>query len=85
MKSLLAEIFHEVAPEIEFEKLDTGRPLRAQAEIDSFDFYRIMVKVAQRTGINVPDSKIAEMKNLDQLIDYIIGPPSPRQLPVHVQ
>jgi acyl carrier protein len=45
--------------------------LRDQAEIDSFDFYQVIVQVAERTGVNVPDSKLAEMKNLDQLISFV--------------
>ena len=71
IKSLLKEIFHQVAPEILFEKIDTSRPLRDQVEIDSYDFYRIIVQIAQRTGVNIPDSKVAEMSNLDQLIKYL--------------
>lgn len=78
IKSLLKEIFHEIAPEIEFEKLDTARPLRDQVDIDSFDFYRIIVKVNQRTGVNVPDSKVAECRNIDQLINYISEQPNHR-------
>ena len=71
VKSQLKEIFQQIAPEIPFNELDTTRPLRDQAEIDSFDFYQVIVQVAERTGVNVPDSKLAEMKNLDQLIGYV--------------
>ena len=71
IKSLLKEIFHDIAPEIEFDKLNTALSLRDQVEIDSFDFYRILVKINQKTGIYVPDSKVTEFKNMDQLIDYI--------------
>ena len=71
IKSLLKEIFHQVAPEILFDKVDTSRPLRDQIEIDSYDFYRIIVNIAQRTGVNIPDSKLVEMSNIDQLIKYL--------------
>jgi acyl carrier protein len=71
VKSVLTQIFHEVAPEIEFEKIDTARPLRDQAEIDSLDLYHIIVQVAQKTGVNVPDSKLADLKNIDQLVNYV--------------
>ena len=76
--SSLKEIFHEIAPEIEFDRLDHWRPLREQVEIDSFDFYRIIVLVNQRTGVNVPDSKIAEFRNMDQLVKFISEQPSHR-------
>lgn len=81
----LKEIFYEIAPEIEFDKLDLKRPLREQAEIDSFDFYRIIVMVNQRIGVNVPDSKIVEFRNIDQLINFISEQPSHRQQQSTVQ
>ena len=78
VKSILKEIFHEIAPEIEFNNLDTSRSLRDQTDIDSFDFYRIIVLVNQRTGVNVPDSKVAEFRKMDQLINYISEQPNHR-------
>ncbi len=71
IKLILKEIIHEMAPEIEVNHLDTSLPLRDQADIDSFDFYRIIVLLNEKTGVNVPDSKVAEFKNMDQLIKYI--------------
>jgi acyl carrier protein len=78
IKSILKEIFYEIAPEIEFNNLDTSRSLRDQVDIDSYDFYRIIVLVNQRTGVNVPDSKVAEFRNLAQLIKYISDQPNHR-------
>jgi acyl carrier protein len=76
---ILAKIFHEVAPEIEFATIDTSRPLRDQVEIDSFDFYRIIVQIDKKAGVNIPDTKIAEFNNLDDLIQYVVfrSGPSP--------
>lgn len=71
VRSLLGKIFGEVAPEIEFESIDLHRPLRDQIEIDSYDFYRIIVKIAQATGVNIPDSRIPLLANLEELIHYI--------------
>ena len=85
VKTVLRQIFHEIAPEIEFDLLDTSRSLRDQVEVDSFDFYRIVVLVNQRTGVNVPDSKIAEFRNIDQLINYISEQPNHRQQQSTVQ
>ena len=71
IKNTVRNIFHETAPEIDFDKIETNKPLRDQVEIDSFDFYRMMVKVNQQTGIFIPDSKIAEFSNLEDLMKYI--------------
>jgi acyl carrier protein len=79
IKNLLIPIFHEIAPEIDFLKVDTAKPLRDQVEIDSLDFYRIIVQLHHKTGIYVPDSKVMEFTNLDELIKYISEQPSPHQ------
>lgn len=71
VKSVLKEIFLKIAPEIDFDSLVTSQSFRDQADLDSFDFYRIIVLINQTTGVNVPDSKIAEFKNLNHLINYI--------------
>ena len=79
IKDILLQVFHETAPEIDFSKIDTAKPLRDQVEIDSFDFYRIIVQIDKRLGVNIPDSKIAEFNNLDDLIQYVVfkSGPSP--------
>lgn len=71
VKALIRNIFCEVAPEIDFEAIDIQRPLRDQVEIDSYDFYRIIVKIAQTTGVSIPDSKIPQLANLSELIHYL--------------
>jgi len=71
IKNTIRSIIHETAPEIEFEKIQMNLPLRDQVEIDSFDFYRMMVKVNQQTGVFIPDSEIARFSNLQDLMNYL--------------
>lgn len=67
------EAFHQIAPEIAFEKIDLNRPLRDQVEIDSLDLYNVIVMLQKKTGFYIPDSKLAELKSLNELFNYIIG------------
>ena len=84
-KKEFAVIFHEIAPEVEFEKIKIDLPLRDQIEIDSYDFYRIVVQIQKKTGVNIPDSKLSEFRQLEQLISYVSAEssalPSPHQRP----
>ncbi len=66
-------IFRKIAPEIEFERLDLSKPLRDQVEIDSLDFYNILVKLHEVTGVVVPDSVVIELPCLRDLIGYVAG------------
>lgn len=73
IKLYFRESFHQFAPEIVFEKINLDLPLRDQVEIDSLDFYNIIVSLQKKTGIFVPDSKLAELNNLNDLITYIFN------------
>lgn len=72
ISNIINKIFHQVAPEILYEKLDMNLPLREQIEIDSLDFYKIIVSLQKQTGIFVPDSKLAQFTSLNDLINYIL-------------
>lgn len=67
----LKKIFKKVAPEIEFDLINLNRPLRDQVEIDSMDFYKILVEINKATRVNVPDSVILELQNLKDLISFV--------------
>lgn len=71
VKAEVKAIFHRVAPDIEFDALDLSRPLREQAEMDSMDFYTVLVQIHKNLGVNVPNAVLLEFNHLDALIDYI--------------
>ena len=71
VKAAVKNIFHHVAPDIAFDELDLTRPLRDQVEMDSLDFYNVLVAIHKQLGVNVPDSVLLELENLDGLLDYV--------------
>lgn len=73
IKEQLKSIFRQVAPEIEFSKIDLQRSLfeQREIEIDSFDFYNIITKLEKETTIRLPGKVLRETPHLNALIDYI--------------
>lgn len=71
IKNEIKKIFKKIAPEIVFDDIDLSKALRDQVEVDSVDFYKILVEINRVTGVNVPDSTALQMQNLQELIDYI--------------
>ncbi len=71
VKTTIKNIFHHVAPDIEFDALDLSQPLRDQVEMDSMDFYTVLVQIHKQLGVNVPDSVLIELNHMDALIDYV--------------
>ncbi|MFA6239113.1 MAG: phosphopantetheine-binding protein [Bacteriovorax sp.] len=73
IKLIFQESLKQVAPEISFEKINLDIPLRDQIEIDSLDLYNIIVSLQKKTGVYIPDSKLAELTNLNELISYVFA------------
>lgn len=71
VRNQLRDIFRKVAPEVDFDSIDLKRPLRDQVEIDSLDFYNILVHLHKATGVNIPDSAVMQMPSLESLIHYV--------------
>ncbi len=61
------------APEIDFGKIKLDLPFRDQVEIDSLDLYNIIVSLQKKTGVYIPDSKMAELISLNELIGFIMN------------
>lgn len=72
IKNYFKDIFRQTAPEIIFDNINLNLPLRDQVEIDSLDLYNIVVALQQKTGVYIPDSKLAELTTLSELINYIL-------------
>lgn len=71
VRTELKAIFRKIAPEIEFDAIDLSRPLREQVEIDSMDFFNVVVQLHKATGVNIPDTVLAELGSLGDLIRYV--------------
>ena len=69
---VLQQLFRQIAPEINFSEVDLNTALRDQVEIDSYDFYNLLVKVHEQTGVNVPDTELRKLQNLNELVNYIV-------------
>jgi len=39
--------------------------------MDSMDFFNVLVQMHKRLGVNVSDSVLLELNNMDALLDYI--------------
>jgi acyl carrier protein len=72
VKAILKNIFNTIAPEVEFEKINLNQPLRDQVDIDSYDFYRMLILINEQTGVSIPDPIVRDLKNLNELIHYIL-------------
>ncbi len=60
-----------VAPEIDADAVAWDLPLRRQVELDSVDWLGVLARVAQSTGVDVPEADYARVSTLDAMLSYV--------------
>jgi acyl carrier protein len=71
LRRAVAECLQQIAPEVDPAALDPRRSLRDQADLDSFDFLRLLVALNERLGVEVPEADYGLVDSLDGLVDYL--------------
>ncbi|MBI1395976.1 MAG: acyl carrier protein [Betaproteobacteria bacterium] len=71
LRQALVESILDVAPEADMGTVRPDRPLRAQLDIDSFDFLRVLEGLHARTGIDVPEADYGKMETLESSLAYL--------------
>lgn len=73
LQQAFRESLLDIAPEADLEGLQPRRPLRAQLDIDSFDFLRVLERLHERTGIDVPEADYPKLETLERADAYLRG------------
>ncbi len=72
-REVLLQALGEVAPEIDPGAIDPDVPLGEQLDLDSIDFFKLVVAVAERTGIEVPERDYPQLATLNGAIAYLVA------------
>ena len=60
-----------VAPDVDIALLDGDVELRGELDLDSMDFLNVLIAIAERTGIEVPERDYPEVGTFRGLVDYL--------------
>jgi acyl carrier protein len=81
-RSEIVGIVHQVAPNAALEQLRGDEDLRDQLDLDSMDFLNILVAIAERLHVEIPERDYPKVRTLDALVAYVeAGPSSGRDRP----
>ena len=75
IREAVLRAIREVAPEVDPSAIAGDEPLRAQVDIDSVDFLRVLLGVRRALGIDVPESDYARIATLDDFVAYLAARP----------
>ena len=71
IKKALVAALSSIAPEGDYEHLRPDRPLRDQLDIDSFDFLKVVIRLHETLGIDIPDSDYQKLATLQGEVSYL--------------
>lgn len=71
IKAVVIDTLAAIAPETDFATIALREPLRAQIDIDSFDFLNVIIRLSERLKVDIPEADYGELATLDGMIDYL--------------
>ena len=73
IRSAVLDVLGGVAPEGDYARLKSDRPLRDQLDLDSYDFLNVMIQLSDRLGIDIPEADYPRLVTLEATVDYLIA------------
>jgi len=69
--SIVKKHLHRVAPEADLNKLNPSDDLGNRLDIDSMDFYNMMVAISKELHIDIPEEKYGKLRSLKAIEDFL--------------
>ena len=71
IREVVLSILGAIAPEVDLSQVRPGGDLRDELDIDSIDFLRFVVGIAERLGVEVPEADYPLVRSLDGCVGYL--------------
>ena len=70
-RDAVVALLREIAPDADLAAVDPDRDLRRAIDLDSLDFQTLIERVAETTGIEVPETDYPQVRSLRGLTEYL--------------
>ena len=71
MRTLVVEAITEVAPDVDPGEVRGTDSLRVDLELDSIDFLAVVERLAEATGVEIPEEDYDALTTIDACTDYL--------------
>jgi acyl carrier protein len=71
-RDTVLELLAQIAPEADLATLPDDADLREAVDLDSLDFLTLVERLAERTGVDVPENDYPEVRTLGGLTGYVV-------------
>jgi acyl carrier protein len=70
-RDVVVTLLGQIAPDADLEGIDPERDLRREVDLDSLDFQTLVERVAEATGVEIPESDYSQVRSLRGMADYV--------------
>jgi acyl carrier protein len=71
LKDIIKKHLHRVAPEVDLEELDPEADLGSTLDIDSMDFYTMMVAISEELNVEIPEEEYGKLRSLKSIEEFL--------------
>lgn len=69
--SIIKKHLHRVAPEADLEQLQPEDDLGSALDIDSMDFYNMMVGISKDLQVEIPEERYGDLRSIKSISDFL--------------
>jgi acyl carrier protein len=73
VREAIVGALRRIAPEVDPGELDPDQDLREQADLDSMDFFNLLVAVGAELDVEIPEADAPRLTTLNGAIAYLAG------------
>jgi acyl carrier protein len=77
-RELVIRAITDVAPDVDPHSVRGSDSLRVDLELDSIDFIAVLVRLAEETGVEVPEEDYRQLTTVDACAEYLARATSAR-------
>jgi acyl carrier protein len=71
IRNLILKHLHQIAPEIDLGTLNESTDMRPQLDIDSMDFYRLLVALSEELKVEIPEEEYSRLTTMENLMGFL--------------
>jgi len=71
IRDAVVSSLHAIAPEIDMDEIDHGKPIGPQMDVDSIDFLNVLMAIDEKTGVDIPERDYPKVQTIDDTVAYI--------------
>ena len=75
-RTLSRDLLGGIAPEVDLDDADPGRPLQDDVDLDSMDFLNLVTALYEATGVDVPERDYPAVASVSGWVSYLSNVPA---------